>query len=548
LNDFIPNLASKLASNHSQLDQAPQPATTTNSDDSDGPWSIHPAPTNLPQFSSPGFGVSELGCFQLGLHCSLEDYAELVKQQSRLSDLKLLEPLRPEELHKIGERLFSLYEAQNVCAMGAEESLAVKELSTLLTAAKGNEEDGIKVYIGLDSGFRTTGTARFCQFWGLFDYEISTGAINIYISGKTKDRAGSILHTFMASRECSRAQCFMAEIALAEQENCLVGDWKLPARLQRDIESLTPAETILFMQRLTVKDAQQYPILVTRVRACCEHQLLEVPSIQQLRALNATTYLQGRISAEQLVMSRLNWHIENNIDQPASMTAAISLFNEVDIRVSEVLMRRESNIVARLGLVLQEILKKKEVDATADLFCLSVFCAFRKLAINEVYMEINDRNPLPHPQSDQSACFAEMFALGSGCEQYFDMTPTALGRLLAEMSQRYYHTNQPPTKEDFVIELPTAYSSKLIDLDLSAGKQREPFYYHVTFLGIFAIPAFIDILLLTTVGRGLYLTTYMSETEKSMATTALMTSLFLCGAIGTWGKCFSSIKYPIYQE
>jgi hypothetical protein len=35
-------------------------------------------------------------------------------------------------------------------------------------------------------------------------------------------------------------------------------------------------------------------------------------------------------------------------------------------------------------------------------------------------------------------------------------------------------------------------------------------------------------------GRGLYLTTYMSEIEKSMATTALMTSLFLCGAIGTW--------------
>jgi hypothetical protein len=514
-------------------DQAISQAAATDNAELECPWRIQPAPINLPQFSSHGLNVTELGCFQLGLHCSSDEYADLVLQQSRLKDLDLLECLQPEELRKFGERLHDLYGAQSFWASTPEEPRAVKELSTLLATAKGDEDDGIRVYVGLDSGFRTTGTTRFCQFWGLYDYDTSTGVINIYISDKTKDRVGSILHTFMSSRECSRAQCFMAEIALAEKDDSLVGDWELPARLQRDIELLTPAETILFMQRLALPEVQEFPVLAARIRACCEYQLLEVPSIQQLRALNATTYLQGEVTAEQLVISRLNWYTEHKVNQP-STAAAISLFNEVDTRVSEILMGRESKIMARLERVLQTILKKNEIDASADIFCLSIFCAFRKLAINEVYMEINDRNPLPHPQSDQAACFAEMFALGSGCEQYFDMTPTALGKILTVMSQNYYHGNQPPMRGDFVTELPTAYSSKLIDLDPGAGKKKVPFYYHATFLGIFAIPAFIDILLLTTMGRGLYLTTYMSETEKSMATTALMTSLFLCGATGTW--------------
>jgi hypothetical protein len=41
-------------------------------------------------------------------------------------------------------------------------------------------------------------------------------------------------------------------------------------------------------------------------------------------------------------------------------------------------------------------------------------------------------------------------------------------------------------------------------------------------------------MLLTTVGRGLYLTTFMSSTQKTLATTALMLALLVCGAVGSW--------------
>jgi len=58
--------------------------------------------------------------------------------------------------------------------------------------------------------------------------------------------------------------------------------------------------------------------------------------------------------------------------------------------------------------------------------------------------------------------------------------------------------------------------------------------YKLTFLGIFAVPALIDISLLSTIGRGLYLTTYMSDEEKTSATTALLLALLTCGGIGGW--------------
>lgn len=44
----------------------------------------------------------------------------------------------------------------------------------------------------------------------------------------------------------------------------------------------------------------------------------------------------------------------------------------------------------------------------------------------------------------------------------------------------------------------------------------------------------LDIMLLTTTGRGLYLSAFMTLEEQKYATLALMISLLLSGAIGTW--------------
>ncbi len=129
-----------------------------------------------------------------------------------------------------------------------------------------------------------------------------------------------------------------------------------------------------------------------------------------------------------------------------------------------------------------------------------------------------------------------MFALGAQCEAYLGMTPEAVGRVLAARYWTYYHENQPPSRDDKFTELPTAYASMNTDEDPNAVSEAEeqPFHYRLNFLGIFAVPALVDILLLTFVGRGLYLSTFMAEDEKTMATAGLMVGLLLVGGIGTW--------------
>lgn len=477
---------------------------------------------------------TSLGCFQLGVLSSPTAFTDLVQTQNRLKDLGMLDCLKHEELNAMAEQLQKLYESPSFHDFPFEDAQAIKDLLRLLAANNGDDSDRLRVYVGLDSGFRTSSDAQFCQFWGLYDYDVSSARMNIFISARTKDRIGTILHTFMSSKDCVRAQCLVAEISLSEQLGTLVDSWELSPRLVQDLEQLTPAETILFMQRMEYSNLKDYPMLAANIRSCCEYQLLEAPSLTQLRALNATAYIRNEISAEDLVESRLNWYRDHNCECPES-EAATKLFKEMEPRVSAILMGRQAEFITQLEIVFQAVLQKNKINASADIFALSIFCAFRKLAINEVFMEILDRNPLPNPQSDQAACFAEMFALGSGCEAYLDMTPTAVGKILSERMDSYYKLNQPPQRDDATTEQPTAYAAKNIDLDPKYGEVPMMAWYHrITFLGIFAIPAFIDIMLLTTLGRGLYLTTFMSQIEKQYATTALMVALFLCGATGTW--------------
>ncbi|RMZ75833.1 hypothetical protein DV737_g5106, partial [Chaetothyriales sp. CBS 132003] len=274
---------------------------------------------------------------------------------------------------------------------------------------------------------------------------------------------------------------------------------------------------------------------------------MEMPTLLQLRSLNALAYVRGDVTAAQLIESRFAWYIDQGCHVP-DIQSAISVFTEVDAKLSGMLIGRNGDILAQISRVLSEVLQKGQIDAAADILALSIFCAFRRLALNETYLEVLDRNPLPNQHPDQAACFAEMFATGSRCDSYFDLKPNELGRILADRFREYYAIHKP-TRLDSVKEPLTAYASKQLDKDPDVRLKEAPWYYNLTFVSTFALPAFIDIMLLTTIGRGLYLSTYMTETEKSMATMALMISLFLCGAIGTWiasggSYYFFSMAFP----
>lgn len=521
LEQYIPNLRARLQP-RSRV-QPHRAAGPTVDATFEWPAEVVESRTN-PVTSFPGgLRYKGLGYFHLGLNVSAQAFANLVDGQRRLRDLNLLDRLGPQELADMADKLFIREDdCQN----------AVVELKLLLSEARGTEDDRLKVYVGLHSGFRDGVTGHF---WGLFDVDSRTGCIDLYINAKSANRLGSILHTYLSSRNVARDQCFLAEYRQSEHAGELSEKWNLPNSIVRDIEQLTPVENLLFLRRLVRTDEFDHDLefLRTRIVACCEYQLLEVPTLQQYRALCSSTYLDGGISADELVKSRLAWHAQNGLDHP-DVSDAISLFTEVDALLPTLLKRRQSGFIDSLEAVSAEILQKGKIDVSADIFALAIFSAFKRLALDEVYLEVLDRNPLPNPQPDQPACLAEMFALGSQCQAYFDMTSNVLGTILAKRYHNYCLENQPPRRDDSFTELPTAYYSTQVDIDMTPEKPTVSAYYRVTFLGIFAAPALVDILLLSTIGRGLYLTTYMSSDEKSMATAGLMTALLLCGAISTW--------------
>ncbi|KAH9206430.1 glycosyl transferase [Leptodontidium sp. 2 PMI_412] len=506
----------------------PPPARLSNSD-----AQPHPLST-----SAAGDDFTGLGCFHLGLAVAPKDFADLLLAQRHLRELNLLHLIEQEELRNIREQIKSLHErwSSRVITPGSTES--VKDLLDLLTSSIDNtEEPRIRVYTGLHSGFSTSSKV---QFWGLYDIEAGTGVTDLYLSSKTQDRAATILHTFLSSRGCSRAECFVAELEMANEQGSLSSIWQLPPRIVYDVEQLSPEETILFLRRLILARCEDDNSFLARLRECCEYQLMEIPTLAQLRKLSSTVYLSGHISPADLVTARLNWLREKGCWHP-DPSMAISVFEHVETRVHQILMDCETALLAQLGVVIQTLLQSNQIDARADIFALSVFCAFRKLAVDEICLEVLDRNPLPNHAADQAACFSENFALGSRCESFFDTTARGLGRVIWDRYRSYYMKYQPPPREEGFTDLPSAYAPMQIDLDPQDGKEDVPAYYQITFLGIFAVPALIDIMLLTTIGRGLYLTTFMSSTEKTMATTALMLALLVCGAVGSWitsGGCY----------
>ncbi|KAL4981871.1 hypothetical protein BDW68DRAFT_171727 [Aspergillus falconensis] len=483
-----------------------------------------PLMSNPFSFSPDGSDYSGLGCFQLGLDCTIKDIDDLLQAQRHTRDLNLLDPLRPSELKRIAGELRGLLNSD------VEGSKPARELHDLLLSCEGNGDDRLRIYSGLHSGFRTR---QETQAWGMYQQD-PVGPLNIYLSGKTeRERAGTILHTFMSSRGYTRYQCFMAEIALSTANGTLSEKWQLPSRIVSDIEQLTPTEAMLFLRRLSLTLDQDCADLTAKVRACCEHYLMDVPSLSQLRALSSSEYLSGKVSPEELVSARMAWYTEQGCWTPDS-GSAIALFREIDTRLPQVLMSGDAHTLGQLATVIQETLQPGRIDAAADLFALAVFCSFRRLSFNEVYLEVLDRNPLPNGHAIQAAVFAEMFALGARCDLFFDMAPQPLGKIISAKYREYYNTHQPTRCEETFTEIPTAYASMDIDLDPKGEQHNMPFYYRITFLGIFALPALIDITMLTTVGRGLYLTTFMSSTDKTLATTALMAALLVCGGFGSW--------------
>jgi hypothetical protein len=102
------------------------------------------------------------------------------------------------------------------------------------------------------------------------------------------------------------------------------------------------------------------------------------------------------------------------------------LFKEVQAAITNILRSRNRIDLQAFVNFLTKLLGDPDFNATSYIFVLATFCVMRELAPEEVYIEITDWNALSNDDTDQAVAFAELFALGSRCEAYFDITPGSL--------------------------------------------------------------------------------------------------------------------------
>jgi glycosyltransferase involved in cell wall biosynthesis len=485
------------------------------SDVSDGSESIRSA-------SVVSLDGDNLGCVPLGFDVTPLAYAEVLQEQLRLRNLGLLHPIDQQKVTNLGvlyRKFHDKYLAQ-LEKVPAGVIDAVKELSTTATAGL------IRIHLGLSPGFQYGSSARF---WAVI-HDDADGT-EMFISRDAQGLSSTVLHAFLSNEGLPRETCFDIELKFADWCKDTHKESGLSRRMAQDIDMLTPEERILLLQQLVASGRSHETM--TRLANWVRKQLLDAPTHQQLNEVDSVGYMEGKVSETQLLMARFDQYEKQAIAHPDMLDAARFFVRLQQWFLSSLRRRKDADIKA-FTTALHTILKADRIDARADILGLATFCAARKAAFDEVYLEVTDRNPLLNDQSDQAAVFAESFALGSRCEVYFDVSPNTFGRLLSDRFRTVYKEKQPPKWNNGAPEFATAYGGAGIDVDPDGQPKPLPQFQRFGFLSVFAVPALVDIALLSTIGRGLYLSAGMTANELQSATNALMISLLLAGATGTW--------------
>jgi hypothetical protein len=436
-----------------------------------------------------------LGCFPIGLNASKTDFDHVLKSQRRLRSLNLLSRIPTTQLHSTAA-ILSRY------GQGSSASLDTIAMSrdaiTNLAEALADTTDGpddpyqLQVFSGLDSGFHTPSGA---QFWAVWEVEPRTKTILFYVSKSIQDLTGVLLHAHLSRLGFSRYHCFLAEYGLHQ---VLTGcestssSPSLPRRLDQDLELLSSTDLLLTLQHLQFSEWNKDCSLLLLLRRQCEEQLIEVPTYQHFKQLSNMDYISGTVTDEQLVISKLKWY---RLCQLPTIDRyhALELFRHVQETFLDILWWRDHEKLDAITAAIEKLTEKSAVDPVTDFVLFCIFCAARKAGFEEVYIEVSDRNPLFNQYTDQSAAFAELFALGSRCEAYFDIKPSDIGILLSKKHRDYYNQaeHQPPMWIFNAPSFASAYAAAQTDIDPQQKASVMPAFRRFTFLSVFAIPALV---------------------------------------------------------
>lgn len=433
-----------------------------------------------------------LGCFPIGLNATKADFDHVLKSQRRLRDLKLLSRYPVTQLHTAANILshYSIDASPFLDSVPTSRE-AISNLADALakTTDDGDDPYEIQVFSGLDSGFHTPSGG---QFWSVWEVEPRTTSTIIYVSKSVQDLTGVLLHTHLSRLGFSRYQSFLLEYGLSESQAGTRPLRGLPQRLKQDLDLLSSSDLLLYLQHIQYSDWDEECLLLSALREQCEELLIDVPTYQQFKKLSNVDYIGDMITDEQLVNAKLKWYRLCHLPT-LDRHDALELFRHISETFSDILWWRDHERLDTITSAIENISSRESLDSAADFVLFCIFCAARKAGFEEVYIEVSDRNPLFNQYSDQSAAFAELFALGSRCEAYFDIKPSDIGMLLSKKHRDYYNQeeHQPPMWIFNAPSFASAYAAAQTDIDPNQKASVMPAYRRFTFLSVFAIPALV---------------------------------------------------------
>lgn len=508
--------------------------------------STAPTRQSLWHHTSDGTPLCGYGCFNLREELLQEHYDEILSIQQHLKTLEMLAPFTIEEINQLSTTLGAFQKVSSYPKL-------VEKLCNSITSKQ------VLVFRSLDSSLRLPDDGG--HFLGISgDCEVDgEPRLDIFISQKASDNIATILHVYLAYHGVSRLKRFEEELHLLRQRT--KDDNKaLPRSILAELDESSETELLFLVQQISVCD-EYHPFMDAMIQRC-EELLLEQTTRASWASLHSRACLDRSLSIQDLLERRLRFYAKSGATKLPSLDSLVEFYNQLEWRMADALFACDRPALATLSNALKQAYQTRgQVEPRVDLYGLLFFCALRRLAFEDVYLETTDRCPFFLTQHDQAGVFAELWVLGSQCQIYFGIMPRALGEVIYDRYRDYLAEHPPPLSSWNGKDVFTAYANVMPTVKLegygamtgSGSPDRLPgsatgyranepddtmsLSQRASKLGalsIFCFPAIVDVLLLTFLGRGFYLTAFMADYPRLMANFAILTALIMTGGVTGW--------------
>jgi hypothetical protein len=493
--------------------------------------------------TSCGMPLCKNGCYLLREQTAEEHYRQILQTQRRLKELHVLHIYADIEI-------VSMSKVLSTALKHSSHSQLLEKLLDKLT--KGH----VRIYKGLDSGFSLPDDGG--HMIGLSEslQEEDNEIINIYLSLKNVHDSATVWHVFLAHHGIPRLQRY-------EEELLFFPGAQLPKSIQQELGQSTEADLLSIIQQVRLSNTDH--TFHKAIIEACVKILLEDSRTTTWIALHSRACLDGSLSIRNLVKMRLEQFAKQGAHELPELEKVVELSELLERKMQDALFTGDRSTLSQLSTPLVDAYNTigtiRPADCRLDIYGLIYFCTLRRFAYEDVYLETTDRCPLFLQQHDQAGVFSELWVLGSQCEIYFGIQPRALGEITYDKYHIYLTHNPPPPESWDGKYVFTAYANteariKLEGHEAMTGsgsptdlpgqapgfKLDEPDSTKrlteaaSTFgtLSIFCFPAVIDVILLSFLGRGFYVTAFMDYRVVTMAGYAILTALLMTSGITGW--------------